>query len=91
MEETDRIMVQRAPSLVGVKYLTIQVCASRARCRNPDHDMADTPVPLGWFLSARAANEMSRQLSVRPAGECHWSGNENQCQLERLGRDFAAN
>lgn len=54
-------------------------------------DRGDVPVPLGWFLSSRAADEMQRQLSLRSNEICDvWTGTENECILEWIGQRFAS-
>jgi predicted acylesterase/phospholipase RssA len=53
-------------------------------------DRGEVPVPLGWFLSSRAADEMQRQLSLRSNEACDvWTGSENECILEWIGQRFA--
>jgi hypothetical protein len=49
-------------------------------------EKADVPIPLGWFLSSRAANAMAQQLSPVDDTDCSaTSGVDNYCTLHRLG------
>lgn len=69
--------------------------ATRASTKGPDELLrvqisdAGVPIPLGWFLSQRAADEMRRQLSIRSSEACDThTGVENECLLEWIGDRF---
>jgi predicted acylesterase/phospholipase RssA len=88
-----RAVLATRTSRVDYTLAQLQQVSNRAMNNGLLHEVvriqmvdADVPIPLGWFLSTRAANEMARQLSPTRNTACSdLSGVENHCQLRLLG------
>lgn len=89
-----RAVLATRTSRVRYTLAQLQQVANRAGNNGLPHEvvriqMVDTnvPIPLGWFLSTRAADEMEDQLAPTGNTECSTiSSVENHCELRLLGQ-----